>query len=476
MVSGALGIAVVLTLALVFAILHRGPDQPAAAAPPVKTWPIKWDKKIAPYARIAARERGLEFVHPVPVRFLSPEKFAKTVTKDKDELTQDDRSEIRNTTGLLRALGLVHGKVDLVKQQNALNSGGILAYYSYRDQQITVRGHKIGPAVGSTLVHELTHVLQDQHFHVGDRLKKLRHDRKDTASSVLQAIVEGDAVRVQGLYRTSLKPHQRAVLDAASKKETQDSQQRIRGVPQVLVTMMASPYTLGQGLVETAAAYGGNRAVDRLFDDPPVHENVLLDPYRAIAHQTDARRVVRPRLTDGEKKLDSGELGALTWYFMLGERVPIDDALAAADGWGDDSYVAYTQDGTSCMRASYVGRTPGATRDMLTQLRRWVADGSAKTASVKRHGRRLEFQSCDPGSAVSSGADTTKVALTLVATRAGLAAGLGRRGVPAAAARCVAARMIDTWTVAELSSATFIRDDPANQSRLQQLVLACGRG
>ncbi len=473
MVVTALVVTVAMTATLVFAMFHRGDEAPTTVSPPGKTFPAHWNKRIAPLARIAARQRGLEFAHPVAVRFLSPKSFSKTVTRDDDELTRGDRRDIENATGLLRALGLISGKVDLFKQENDLNSGGILAYYSYRDQRVTVRGHALTPAVKSTLVHELTHVLQDQHFQIGDRMKQLRHEGNDTAESVFDAIIEGDAVRVQNLYRSSLSPHQRARLDAAQKKEDGAGQHRIRKVPPALVTMMASPYTLGQGLVETVAASGGNRAVDRLFRHPPTHETALLDPYRVIVHQTGARHVARPALEHGEKKFDSGELGVLTWYFMLGERIPLTEALAAADGWGGDSYTAYDAHGTSCMRASFVGRTRASTDRMYTDLQHWIADGSASTASVSRHGTRLGFRSCDPGSAGAAHADTTKAAMSLVATRAALAAGLTKRGLPAMAARCLAGRMVDTWSVGELNSPTFGTDDPATRSRLQELAVTC---
>jgi hypothetical protein len=473
MVVTALVVTVSMTATLLFAMFHRGDEAPTTVSPPGKTFPTHWNKRVAPLARIAARERGLEFAHPVAVRFLSPKAFSKTVTRDDGDLTRGDRRDIENTTGLLRALGLVNGKVDLFKQENDLNSGGILAYYSYQDQRITVRGHALTPAVKSTLVHELTHVLQDQHFQIGDRMKQLRHAGKDTAGSVLDAVIEGDAVRVQNLYRSSLSPRQQARLDASQKKANGAGQHRISRVPPALVTMMASPYTLGQGLVETVAAHGGRRAVDGLFRHPPTHETALLDPSRVISHQTGARHVDLPALRKGQQRFDSGELGVLTWYFMLGERIPLTEALAAADGWGGDAYTAYDAHGTSCMRASFVGRTRAATDRMYTDLRRWIADGSAATASVRRHGTRLGFRSCDPGSAGATHTETTKAAMALVATRAALAAGLTKRGLPATAARCLAGRMVDTWSVSELNSPTFGSDDPTTQTRLQELAVTC---
>ncbi len=37
----------------------------------------------------------------------------------------------------------------------------------------------------------------------------------------------------------------------------------------------------------------------------------------------------------------------------------------------------------------------------------------------------------------------------------------------------MAGRMVDTWAVSDLNSPTFGSDDPATQSRLQQMAVAC---
>ena len=123
-------------------------------------------------------------------------------------------------------------------------------------------------------------------------MKKLGKEAKegatDSAASVLDAIVEGDAERVQHLYRDVARPtQQREALDAAEQSEAtqarpaDSSRSRRWSSP-----CMTAPYTLGEGLVQTVAANGGNAAVDRLFRRPPTHETALLDPFRVLAGDT----------------------------------------------------------------------------------------------------------------------------------------------------------------------------------------------
>ena len=160
--------------------------------PQGNSYPDAWDTKIAPFAEIVEDERGLEFDHPIYVDFLTVKEFQKQVSSDEEDLTAEDRKEIEQSTGMMRAVGLLEGKVDLFESSNKLAKVGTLGYYSYEDERIRIRGEKLTPAVQSTLVHELTHALQDQHFDLGARFKALEDD-EGAASSSFRAVVEGDA-------------------------------------------------------------------------------------------------------------------------------------------------------------------------------------------------------------------------------------------------------------------------------------------
>jgi hypothetical protein len=377
----------------------------------------------------------------------------------------------------MRAFGLLTGDVDVFKAMNTFQGAGILAYYSFDDERITVRGNKITPSVRSTLVHELTHALQDQNFDVGDRMKKLRKASKDgpstSASSVLDAIIEGDAKRVETLYRNSLTPRQQKALDAGQRKETADAMPRINRVPHVISTMLYSPYLLGQALVMAADADGGNAAVDDLFRDSPTHESALLDPFETLAGHTGALDVATPKLHGGEKKFDSGEFGVITWYLMLAERMPLQDALAAADGWGGDAYVGYEDHGRSCARMVYRGKSSSDTDRMYAALQRWVAAGPGNRTSVSRDGAGVHLQSCDPGSSARIGKDASQQALTLATTRTYIGVGLMKGGLPAITARCMAGRIAQAFPLSQLVNPTFGANNPAIQARFRELAAGC---
>jgi len=458
-----------------FVVLHdHGDDTVAAPPPPTHRYPAHWDKRIRPEVEVAEKQRGLDFKHAVRVRFLTPSTFERTLVHE-DRITAKDRRQIRQETGLLRALGLLSGNADLVRAEKDFSSAAVLAYYSFRTRSITIRGHHITPSVKATLVHELTHALQDQYFHVGrvfTQLGTLEHPTNDE-QSVLHAITEGDAQRTEHAYGSSLGPRQRHALIAAQRREAGQAQAGLARVPRIIVALESSPYDLGEGLVRTVAENGGNAAVARMFRHPPRYDIALVDPFRLIQGHAGAMRVPAPAPGDGEKTFDSGDFGALSWYLMLSARLPAVQAMHTADGWGGDSFVGYRSAGRSCARMTYRGRTPAATSAMYSSLREWISAVPGASADVGLTGGLVRFRSCDPGAGGAIVSADFRSAVDVLTTRTFIGATLLHSGASVPQARCLAGRLVDTYSVSQLNDPSFGANDPTVTARIQQLGAAC---
>lgn len=434
------------------------------------SYPKAWDARILPYVQVVQKERGLTFMHPVKVRFLADKEFEKTVRTDESKLDKDARTEIEQVTGLFRALGLLAGDVNLFDAFNDARGSGTLAYYSSEDKEIVIRGRSVTRLQRPTVVHELTHVLQDQHFAIGDRLDKLRKandKRVSTEYDVFDAMVEGDASRIQADYVKRLPAKQRSALAANEQKESKDA---YRGIPKVVLTMITSPYTLGQTMVQTAAANGGNAAVDALFRDPPEHDSVLLDPLAGLATDDRPASVEIPDLGSGEKKFESGEFGALSLYFMLAERMPVLDALTAIDGWNGDSFVAFDRGGRTCVRSAVRGDSDKDSARLATALRTWAAASPGSSAQARRDGSLVRFESCDPGKKAGGGRDASIRALQTLAIRSQLGTEFVKAGLPTGAARCTADGAVRAFPFATLTAPTL---STADTNRLRSIVQGC---
>jgi hypothetical protein len=427
-------LALALLVALGAAVLVLRPDAKD------RDYPASWDPRVRPYVKIAEEERGLTFKHPVYVDFLAPKEFDKEVTEDGSDLSDEDRKDLAELKDLLRSLDLVPADLDVLKAMNTMGSGGVIGLYSFDDHRIRVNGTKITPGVKSTLVHELTHALQDQHFHIGKHAKAFEGDNSG-ASGAYQALVEGDASRIETNYAKGLSRKDRQALRKEERRVFREADHDMAGVPAILQTMSGAPYALGEALLDTAVhlngEHGHNEAVDALFAEPPTTDEQLLDPWALLIDDEQAEHVDAPTLPKGEKAFDTGTFGALGWYLVLSTRIPLVDALDAATGWGGDTYAAYRAGGSPCIAIDYVGDTPGDSEQMASALRRWAAKGPDGAVTVRTAGAQVHFTSCtrDHEKPVGSVPDE---ALSLPMTRTYIAIGALTSGAPPITARCVA--------------------------------------
>ena len=297
---------------------------------------------------------------------------------------------------MLRALGLLEGDVDLFDQVNDLNSAGIVGYYSYEDERIRVRGKELTPAVQSTLVHELTHALQDQHFDL-EKMKKNAEDDSSAASS-LDALIEGDARRIETEWRQGLGTAEQKALDKDTKAQSDGAQSALSKVPEVMQTLISAPYVFGEAMLAVATEEGGDGAVDDLFENPPTTDEHQLDPWTLIADHSVPIPVDTPKLDAGEKEFDDGPFGSVAWLLLLAERIPVEQALTAADGWGGDAYVAYEKNDRS-LRADRLprGHRGGRHADAGRPARMGGQGAEEPGQRLRGRLRACCSQSCDPG-------------------------------------------------------------------------------
>jgi hypothetical protein len=431
-------------------------------------YPDAWDPRVEEYADFAEKERGLNFEHPIHVDFLPEAEFKEQVTSDEEDLTDEEREDIEQSTGVFRALGLIEGEFDLFESVNQLKGSGVVGYYSYEDERIRIRGTELTPSVESTLVHELTHALQDQHFDLGKHHEELEEADDSAASSAYTALVEGDARRIQAAWRENLSEEEQETLWESEAEQGEQVKSDSAGAPEVLETLMAAPYVFGEALLWIAVEEGGDEAVDDLFMSPPTTDEHQLDPWTLIDGEDQPLDVPEPTLAEGEEEFDDGSFGAIWWLLLLSERIPAEKALTAVDGWGGDAYLAFERDGVSCVRIHYEAETGSDLDQMEQALDAWTSRQPDGPASVRLEGSMLVFESCDPGADVDPVATGgSQAAVRLAIGRTYLSGHLIDAGLAQLAARCAADRMVREFTAKELGSSDT---DPA---RVRQVMGPC---
>lgn len=428
-------VAVLLGAGVVAAIVVVG-DEPGT--------PERWDPRIDELARFVELARDLDFEHPVAARFLTEEEFREEVAADEGGLTDEEREELETYQGVFRALGLVEGDFDILEATNTLLGEGTLAFYDPEADEMVIRGTDTTVGVRVTIVHELTHALQDQHFDL------TRLDDEDLTSgevAAFEALVEGDAVRIENEYINTLDDEELSAYDDESTSEFDMTEEAIADVPPILQAVFAAPYALGEGLLAVLDGEGGSDEIDDAFRNPPRSEEHLMDPWTFLDGDV-PEEVPTPELDDGEEEIDTSDFGALSWFLVLAERIDPRVALVAVNGWGGDAMVAYEDDGRACVRIAFRGDDARDTDEMERAIEAWIAEIPPGVADARRSGAIVTLQSCDPGAdaALTVEGRSTQL-LTIPLTRTIVTFQAVSAGLPARDAACVSDAFLAALTV-----------------------------
>ena len=359
--------------------------------------PDEWDPRVVGLADFVEDERGHDFDHPVYVDFLTAEEYTAETTGADDALDEDtEREDYEEYAAQLRALGVASGELDLYEAFNTVVDSGTLAFYDPTDERIRVRGTEVTVGLEVTLVHELTHALQDQHFDL-DRLND--PDLDSSAATAFRALGEGDALRVENAYiEDELTEEERTAYDEEYAGELADSEAATTDVPPFIEALFGAPYALGQPFVTMLVNDDGTEGIDDAFEDPPDTEEHVFDPASYLAGE-DADDLDLD-LPDDVEVLEEGPFGATSWYLFLAERIDPRMAFEATLGWNGDAFAAYEQDDVVCVQAAFVGDTPADEQEMAAALDAWASSmvgGKAKVTEVDGH---PGLTACDPGDSV----------------------------------------------------------------------------
>jgi hypothetical protein len=399
-------------------------------------WPKTWDARIAPIAARDEKLRGLNYEHPVAVRFLADAAFKKLVGGSDSGPTAVDSVETKRQAALFRTLGFISGKVDLLKVEKQAGEAGILAFYDFDTKEITVRGTKIDVSLRATLAHELTHVLQDQHFDIRDIDKRAAIADAHTggSSQAMLALIEGDADNVRDRYLKGLTAADRAEYVKEQAAEGAGFDKANAGVPPFVDLLFGAPYTFGPPTIQVLVAEGGNRAIDAALTGPIPTSADYVQAGLVAGPPSD---LTPPSLASGETAVGKPEsFGAFELYLMLATRGDANSALTAADAVEGGIARSLRAGGHDCYRATLELRDTNAANYVAGAIRTW--EKTATDASVDRVGTSVTFTACDPGSsAAGPSAARLSAAENLLGGRAGITVGVAQNGLSGDEARCV---------------------------------------
>lgn len=323
------------------------------------------EKELPRLLAWVSSDRGLQWKSTVRPEVLSDRDFVAALRGGGDgglpATSAQDPDDLGST---LTAMGLVPSADAYYGADDAALASGVVGFYDDQTRRLVVRGIAWTPPMEYTLVHELTHALQDQAFDLGGMKSATRYD--DESADTIRAVIEGDAVRVADDYYDQQDPAWQRSVDSDQGSGAASRQP-------IVDTLGALPYVVGSRFVGTLAHSGGNPAVDRAFTHPPTTSQQLLRPADWLAGRLPAPAPVPMPSPGSGQVADRGVLGQLgLWLTVDGEHPKLSDAKAL-DGWDGDAYVSTSSQGSGACLVDQVHFTDAAARTKaLAFLQPWI--------------------------------------------------------------------------------------------------------
>ena len=363
--------------------------------------PADWDSRLAPIAAEVAKLRHLKFDHPVAAEFLDDAAFEKRVAIDKGKLSKADKEEIERAQGQLRAVGLIGPDVDIVDAMSSLQAAGVLAYYDPKTKQIVgegqeprrrlhardrrARAHARAP--GPALRPRQARARRGE----GARLHRVAHARRRRRGAHPGRLPASPCPRATRRPTTS----ERAAIGQgrSSRRSTRTP------CPSRSRSCSKRRTTLGAPMLGAVIAEGERRRRRRAVPPSTGRRRRVPDARRRSCNTVCSPRWLRrssgrARSARASRTCSARSRSTRCWRhgWISAWR------CAAADGWGGDSMVTFTRDGTTCLRSTFAGRDSRRHhrhRRCARRSGRRRCRPAPRRSIVRRSGSTLT--ACDPG-------------------------------------------------------------------------------
>ncbi len=197
----------------------------------------------------------------------------------------------------------------------------------------------------SVMSHELTHALQDQHFHIDKWTDAAKPN--DDAELARDAVLEGSAMAAMLDYELGGKGSIRDLgdFDPSMLLGDLDSSPELAKAPRVLQDELLFPYIAGitftQHLLKARDGWPGFYVV---FDKPPLSTQQIMHPDLYLQGVAPAK-VELPHtagaIPPDWKKLDENDMGEFGLLEILKQFLDKPRATSLAAGWAGDRYAIF---------------------------------------------------------------------------------------------------------------------------------------
>lgn len=344
------------------------PDQtpPPAGSPPEGGTP----EAIAEVEQEVVQERGLEYLRKVPVEPLTSSQMANEIRASFRDTFPVDQYERRSLAWA--TLGVIPVGTSLHDELQAFLAGEVKGFYVPETGRLVYVGSAdLTPLAHLVLAHELTHAVDDQHFHL-EKVDTLATTCDDEAQTAALGAMEGSAQFYSfRVAREFLTPDE--LLEVAQEA----SAAPVPDVPPFISRTQLWPYQAGLSFITALDGSGGAEAVNAALKDFPVSTEQVMHPEKFPTDVPTPLDVpdLGPGLGDGWSDLDVSDVGESFLSIMIGLRLDAERADVAAAGWDGGIYRAWSNGDRVAIAMQTIWDTSGDAREFADTMTDWIDAG-----------------------------------------------------------------------------------------------------
>jgi hypothetical protein len=267
---------------------------------------------------------------------------AYLLQKMKEDKDADKRYADQKT---MEKFGLIPKNYPLEQTLVSVLTEQIAGLYDPDSQEFFVADWNSEADERPVMSHELTHALQDQHFHIDKWTDAAKPN--DDAELARDAVLEGSAMAAMVDYEFDGKGSIRDLpdFDPALFLGDVDSSPELAKAPKVIQDELLFPYMSGIKFTQ-AVLKAGNGWPDfyKVFDKPPASTQQIMHPDLYLQGVVPAK--VELPATQGAipsewKKLDENGMGEFGLLEILKQFLAKDRSSSLAGGWSGDRYAIF---------------------------------------------------------------------------------------------------------------------------------------
>ncbi len=306
--------------------------------PGTETLPQEVRDELIELVQLTQQVRELNFLEAPMISVVSDAELEARVREQFEEQVDD----LPVDEALYELLGLLDESADLAALLTDLYGEQVAGFYDGETGELVVpiTSDGFSEVQRATLVHELTHALTDQHFDFHTKFEAMFDEQRYDLASAYQALIEGDASLAEVLYLRTLSQEQLGEFFAEALQVGTD---QLDAAPQFIQQSLIFPYDTGLTFVQELHSTDGWEAVNVAYETfvelPASTEQVITpDDYGRDLPQ----EVVMPEIdVPGYEVRENSVWGELGLRILFDEVLGEEATLAAADGWGGDSYTVW---------------------------------------------------------------------------------------------------------------------------------------